>query len=441
MGMLKLLSRSVSCGSLASVAAAMVLAGISTGAQAGGDFVPLRLQLGALNRFVYEGFTDPVFQRFYAPGKGSCLLAWTAGDPRLAELTPGGGALKELPGFGPTSIGVYDGPKGTPCSRVSTYANESLTFALGADTRGIIGANAFDRLELDIEVKGNARLELTMYIAGSIGRTYELRTGSSVVSGVGLNPNADGTLPVSDAANRIVNCSARSDSGPDSGPSDNCRWIISDLGQTFTIRPLAGEFSLEGGGDWGGTLAYDNNTLIFLTHVEEGDLACGGATGQIPIGDGSAAAACRTFGPPTSTAFCPSIHYVFRDIVGATKGCEFIKGPGQQLAASMTITFPPEPRKELGDVPPTTVRFPDGYGGVVDYLPKLCTGTVGGTEPNLTIEEVLTDTPPAGFVDVVAGNGFKDWACILKQKVEYLGPSMQISQTILVWGDPAAIRF
>jgi hypothetical protein len=43
---------------------------------------------------------------------------------------------------------------------------------------------------------------------------------------------------------------------------------------------------------------------------------------------------------------------------------------------------------------------------------------------------------------VIPGNGFIDYACIASQTVDYLlGRGwMQVSQTILVWGDPMGIR-
>jgi hypothetical protein len=429
------------------LAAVVLFAGVNLEAVAAGSMGILRLQLGNQNQFVYETGTGAVVQRFYEEGKGSCLLTWYTGDPRLAELTPAGGAGAARPGMGSTSIGVYNGKTGVPCERVSADAFESLTLTLGVYTRTTLGANAFDRLELDIEVKKDARVKLTTYVAGSISRIYELRTGASIIPGEGLNPALDGTLPASNPANRIVNCLARSDSGPDSGSSDNCRWTIDDLGQAFKIEALAGEFSLEGGGDFG-VDAFNNNSLVYLTSVVESTLTCGGTTPTIGIGESLFGASCQVSAPPATSsgsATCTtSIHYVLRDIDGDQSGCEFIKAPGGQLAAAAKIVFPPEARTALNSIPKTTVVFPDGFGGTVAYQPDLCTGTVGGTATNPTILEVLTAAPPAGFVDQVPGNGYRDWACILEQNVEYLGPlvspQMQVSQTILFWGDPAFSR-
>ena len=431
------------------VLAGLVLASTSVGAQAYGDYGVLRLQLGATNQFLYvDDPTSPstTYVQGFGESKKGCLLKWATGSTNkaLATLTPGGGAGEVVPGFGPTSIGVYDGAQGVACYRVSADAFESLTFGLGSFTTGDIGANAYDRIELDLEVKKDAKIILTTYIAGSISRVYELRSGGSIVAGDGLFPAADGSWPEADPANRVVNCSARSDSGPDSGPSDNCRWIINDLGQTFKIEAAVGEFSLEGGGDWGAD-ADDNNSIIHLTWVVEGDLICGGTTPTIDVGAGEGGS-CVVAGPPRpESGTCTTVSYVLRSFDDTQQGCEFIKAPGQYVA-SMTITFPYEPRTELDSVPPTTVEFSDGAGGLVAYTPvPFCTGTVGGTADNPTIEEVLTGTTrPPGYVDVIPETPIVDWACILEQTVEHMGPlsdpQMQVTQRVLFWGDFRAAR-
>ncbi len=442
---------STSCirSAVISLAAGLLIGGYIPHVQAAGDYGVLRLQLGTVNQFAYQaalGSPLTALQGITAGEKGSCLMSWASGGVDLARLIPNGGAGATMPGFGYTSIGVYDGPKGTPCSRVDASTNEYLQFGLGNYTRTNIGANAVDRMEIDVEVKNDARLLLKTYIAGSLTGTYELRTGGSIVSGEGYGPTSTGQPPESDPAHRIVNCSARSDSGPDSGPNDNCRWIINDLAQAIEIVAVNGSFSLEGGGDWAGTDAYNNNTLFYLTHVVEGSFgtSCTGSTPPLSIGGLTDADCTVTRTQASSTGVCPSVNYVFRDISGAANGCEFIKSPGSQFAASVDITFPPEPRTELNAVPGTTLGFADGLGGIVSFVPGLCTGTVVPIGGGWTISEVLTATPPPGYVDVVPGNIYADWACILEQDVDYLGPllnpQMQVRQVILFWGDLLIIR-
>jgi len=435
-----------------SLACGLLIGGYIPHVQAAGDYGVLRLQLGTANQFAYQPDltlnTLTEFQGITAGEKGSCLMNWASGGVNvdLARLVPYGGAGAAMPGFGYTSIGVYDGPKGTPCSRVDASTNEYLRFGLGNYTRTNIGANAFDRMEIDVEVKSDAKLLLNTYIAGSLTGTYELRTGGSIVPGEGFGPTSTGAPPEADPAHRIVNCSARSDSGPDSGPNDNCRWIINDLAQSIDIVAVNGSFSLEGGGDWAGTDAYENNTLFYLTHVLEGSFSyCSGSATLPSIGkfEDTGCTVTRTQGAANDSS-CGTVNYVFRDIVGTANGCEFIKSPDSQFAASVDITFPPEPRTELNAVPGTTLGFADGLGGIVSFVPGLCTGTVVPIGGGWTISEVLTASPPPGYVDVVPGNIYADWACILEQDVDYLGPllnpQMQVRQVILFWGDLLIIR-
>jgi hypothetical protein len=347
-------------------------------------------------------------------------------------------------GLGPDSIGVFDGPKGVACYRITASLGESVKFGLGTTTTTPslpwIGANAFYRLELDIEVKQNAAFRLEILIGGAVTDQYYMRSGTSIVAGQG-SP-APGS--------RIFNCTAQSDSGPDAGSRDNCRWIVDTLGQEFRLVPLVGEGSLEGGGDFGtGTAAYDNNSLIYLTKAAIGALGCGPlsavplGTTTSTVGDGTNDAQCTItrIDPTGLGGSCTTlVGYVLRNI-GVAEGCEMLKTPGEQLAASADILFPPEPRTALGAEPLTTIVFNDPSG--VPYTPfppfelQRCTGTVV-LDSNLerTIQEVLLTLPTnPTYPDVVPG-GHKDWACILDNVQEYLGADkMQIRQTILFWGD------
>jgi hypothetical protein len=81
-------------------------------------------------------------------------------------------------------------------------------------------------------------------------------------------------------------------------------------------------------------------------------------------------------------------------------------------------------------------------GGFVSYAPPLCSGTVAvsGAGINSTIEEVLASPKPDYVDDQVDNGSIIDWACVLDQRVEYLGPRMQVTQLILFWGDPIIIR-
>jgi hypothetical protein len=393
----------------------------------------LRLQLGggASSRFLHE--PSLTSQSILLSGKCGLVL----GSPSLATLTAAGG-LGSM-GLGPDSIGVFDGPRGVACYRITASLSESVTFGLGSATSALpIGANAFYRLELDIEVKQNAAFLLEILIGGTVAEQFYLRSGSSIIAGEGSS------LPGS--PDDIFNCSAQSDSGPDAGLRDNCRWIVEALGQQFRLIPLVGEGSLEGGGDFGtGLAAKDNNSLIYLTKANVGALGCLNTpvpqdTSTSTIGDGVNDAQCTiTRIDPTGIggSCTTAVGYVLRNI-GVAEGCEMLKTPGEQLAASADMLFPPEPRTALGAEPLTEIVFNDSSG--VPYMPgspfvpQRCTGTVVlDRNGERTIREVL-DGGTVGY-DHVPG-GYKDWACILDNKIEYLGGNqMQVRQTILFWGD------
>jgi len=390
----------------------------------------LRLQLGssAPKRFLHE--PSLLSQSILLSGKCGLSLG---GPSSLATLTAAGG-LGSM-GLGPDSIGVFDGPRGTACYRITSSLGESVTFGLGTSVPGPqIDANAFYRLELDIEVKQNAAFRLDILIGGTVTDQFYMRSGSSIVAGQGS------TAPGS--PDKILNCAAQSDSGPDAGSRDNCRWIVEALGQQFRLIPLIGEGSLEGGGDFGtGTAAYDNNSLVYLTKGAIGALGCENTpvpqgTSTSTIGDGVNDAQCTItrIDPTNLGGSCTTVvGYVLRNI-GVAEGCEMLKTPGEQLAASADILFPPEPRTALGSEPLTTILFSNPLGSPVAFTPQRCTGTVVlDSNGKRTILEVLS----GGTVgtDVVAG-GHKDWACILDNVQEYIGADqMQIRQTILFWGD------
>jgi hypothetical protein len=399
----------------------------------------LRLQLGttvtdgglhAPKRFVHE--PSGLSQSISFLGKCGLFLG---GPNSLAVLTATGG--QGTPGLGDTSIGVQNGPQGVACYRITASIGETLKFGFGPDVSAssLIDATAFYRLELDIEVKQNAEFLLQILSGGVVTAEYRMRSGLSIVAGQGS------TAPGS--PDHIFNCLAQSDSGPDAGPRDNCRWIVNELGQEFRLVPLQGEGSLEGGGDFG-TAGYANDTLIYLTKAAIGALGCNSS--QVPqgtttttVGNGTTSAQCSVtrIDPTGLGGACTTVvGYILRDSAGANTGCEVNKTPTEQLAASVDIVFPPEPARPLGSEPLTQIQFSTNVPGVlVPFTPQRCIGTVvNDRNGKPTIAEVLS---VPGFVpDIVPATPQKDWACILNNAQEYLGNGqMRVKQTILFWGD------
>ena len=127
---------------------------------------------------------------------------------------------------------------GTSCSHVDASRGEALTVALA----GKLAEGLVHRAELDIEVRSGAKIVATLFNGTTAAGTFELRSGSSIVSGQGS------TTPGSP----IFNCSGgyhsnlSSESGS-SGTSDNCRWVFNGLFDKVTLTAKAGSFSLEGG--------------------------------------------------------------------------------------------------------------------------------------------------------------------------------------------------
>lgn len=449
----------------------------------------LRLQLGPTNfveatndgtpqnhismpapRIVYEthrpfpesprhDFAQAADQLFVLSGKcGGALEA----SPELATMQALGGAGSL--GFGPDSLGVYDGPKGVACYRISV--GEGVVFQLGSDLKKDQGASSFYRLEIDIEVKQNALFELQVLRGGvPVGKPWMLESGSSVTHPANTSP---GDNPFA--------CTARSDSAPDAGAADNCRWIINldenTVGDGFTLKAKVGEGSLEGGGDWGSD-AYVNNTIIYLTDVKVGVLGCltdpalAGTVGSAytgTIGDGESSAQCAVTqvdpAKVTDGAFsCSIIPYLFRTVPTGFGGCELRKDENDTIAAVLDVVFPDEPRTELDKVPLTKILFP---GASTSWPMPLCKGTLvmdanadgvrmdrdprpddvglDLVSPDPTIVEVLTAPASIGVTDVVDG-GALEWACVLEDRVDYVGDDrMQVRQRILFWGDPLIVR-
>ena len=363
------------------------------------------------------------------------------------------------------SIGVYDSTKGTSCSRITDSLFESLTL-----TSKLGG---FDKLEIDLEAKGSAVFELV--IDNDPGKTYQLYTGTSILQ----SPNVP----------HEQNCTGGSDSGPDSGPNDNCRWVIDDVGVSFEIYAIdngsntgtAGEGSLEGGGDYvSAGMAGDYSTKIFLTSlIDIGSLGClssNNTTRQVfadPDSQGAASCQVTRINPnnflPGSCTEDKAIDYrletfEFESLCRLDKTGTFF----EQVAGSIEVTFEPELRTEWDGVAKTALTFTDENGNDSDpFFAELCGGTrVPDKYGNLTIKEVLLGTlpgyvnsagdfvytsgdAPTGFDkttlqtdnDQVPGNEYYDWACVLDHRVEYLGKNsegddlQQVTQIILFWGD------
>jgi hypothetical protein len=232
------------------------------------------ISTGATDSIVYDAdnnaSTANVTQALGTSGK--CALT-----PLTGSLVTWGSTstASGAPGYGSDSIGVSSGNKtsGTACSQINQDAGESLTLRFtGSALAGSFGASLrATSASLDIEVKSNALVVLQgLDAAGApvTGQVYKLYTGSSTSQ----NPN--GPL-AANSTNADRNCTAQSDSGPDSGPNDNCRWDIDFTSPVSGIRitPQVGSTDLEGGGDFAVPSA--NRTTFAMVDVADGEFCVG----------------------------------------------------------------------------------------------------------------------------------------------------------------------
>jgi hypothetical protein len=289
------------------------------------------------------------------------LVSLDAFGPRNVELP---GTL----GWVSTSIGVYDGPQGTACGRVSFDKTEAIGLALGSGIPalaiGATPANAYDRLEIDVEVKGDVDLSLAVTFEGRT-TTYRLLAGSGVVPAGTADPENKVLRP----GDQTYKCSAATDGGADSGSRDNCRWIIEDLGTSFKIIPHSGEFSLEGGGDFDNVIA--NRTFIYLTEAD-GILDCGDT-----ISADSSRISCEV--TRLTNPGCTAVPYVFRASESETS-CTLTSDMGdQQLVANLFVDYGAEPAR-------TTTNL----GGLQEWLPAALSKVVFAQD----LPEVSHDIPP-----------------------------------------------
>ena len=181
-----------------------------------------------------------------------CLLNSTAAGP-LVTLGPSPSGKIKGPGFTQLGIGVKSGgSNGTPCAETSM-----------PEVLEITSYHAWYRMDLDVQPKSNAWIEVRMYNGGtSPVATHWLVTGSSIEAYNALPdpdvPPANAGLPYRATTTGVFDvraCANPNDSGLDSGPNDNCYWTLTP-GLSFTyveIEALVGSVALEGGNDFEGT--------------------------------------------------------------------------------------------------------------------------------------------------------------------------------------------
>jgi hypothetical protein len=239
--------------------------------EAGHEAETLRLHLG----------TDGTYFRYSA---GGVPVTQTIGAPTRCEITVGGplaaiDASDRGPGLVGVSIGTKSGgSQGIPCSRVDS--SEDLTISL-------LGVPDAVKAAFDFELKGDAKIDIVLSLGTTTVSTFQLRAGAAIVAGEGLDGSMEAPFTATaTAANPIANCRNASDSGPDSGANDNC-YLTVDPGASFDtveFRPLGGEVSLEGSGDFANDANFDT---IFTLAEFDGELGCDETNNSDSIEEGT----------------------------------------------------------------------------------------------------------------------------------------------------------
>jgi hypothetical protein len=256
-----------------------------------------------------------------------------------------GTSTTDVASFSSNSLGVAEKKTGTSCYQSNAPVERMVLSLNKTNVRSSLGPLVASSAYLDVELKQSARILATATLNNTEVARFELQSGSTI----GLAPLPDVT------AARVFTCNNPADSGPDAGALDNCRWPISapswlsaDDGVYFDAIALEaknGSFSVEGGadGDIPGPIpsqtvptVYTNSSLVELSSVSDGDLACGDiasiqGTGTTP---GVSVDRLDTNADPAQT--CVKVPY---KLSNGTDSAQFLKPMDQQSTAQFVITL------------------------------------------------------------------------------------------------------
>jgi hypothetical protein len=190
------------------------------------------LQTGSTNEWQWFP-ADPtgtvLSQPIAATSTNNCTIKTPGGS--VATL---GGAPKG-PGLRSGSIGIAEKNSGESCGQVNA-PGEVLSINLGSKIA--------NQAVLDLELQKNAVVLATL--TGPSGTIYlELQTGSSITNA--RTPAPAGAPAGEDVT--LATCQVEASSAPNSGSSDNCRWVIDATFTAISLKAIKGNASLEGGAD------------------------------------------------------------------------------------------------------------------------------------------------------------------------------------------------
>ena len=235
-------------------------AGVATmtwiGASAAHEVV--RLHLGTDARYFSLGtVTQPI-----TVGKNSCAI--NSAEP-LIDLSSGGN--QSAPGYADLGLGVKGSPSsgnGSPCAQIDP--TEVLTLRPGTT----LPNRTFRSLRLDLEMRGNAVVLLTVSRTVGMSEVYQLQTGTNIQPAQAIEDGYDMSAPyfaASTPGDNVDACASPNSSGPNSSGNDNCQWTVTPgfNFDTISLTTTVGTVTLEGSGDFANNPNFDS--LFYLSNA------------------------------------------------------------------------------------------------------------------------------------------------------------------------------
>lgn len=395
----------------------------------------ITLQTGATNEAVFYPSNPAASTTTQTITTSACRLT---SDDSVVKFTGGPGRV----GLRQGSIGIINNGTGESCGQLNG-SSEFLNLSLNG--------NLATKAVLDIELQKDAVVLATL-TNGSTETYVELQTGQSITSNGSSRTAA--SRP-SESTVTVATCQAEQSSAANSGPNDNCRWVIDDAQFTgIELKAIIGNASLEGGADGTVTrLSRDANTgttdteplpaASALSYFMLRDTFNCGPDDRITIPSTATTigGSVERFGNASGST-CVGFQY---DVRPTDKGIELIKKQTTPAQNDIQLLFRLEfdADEPIGSVPPIKFQFHNNTGTLstttINQLPWCQAPFVGidGAITGITSADVYNSAAVQGL-DLETGTGFPgvQWACVGEPDLTYVnGIPDKVIQPVYVLGD------